>query len=623
MPDPTPAVSAGEHQSALAGLLADAFEAFRPPPIERLSDWAGREFYLTKGPAEGTTFKPWAYQIEMLDAMGDENIERVSVLKAARVGYTQCMVATLANYAKNNPCSVILLVPTQDDARKMMVKEVEPAFEGSPHLDGLIRTGRAGMDGRNTMFSKMFPGGSIDALAARAPRNLRMLDAKVVLADEVDGMEPTVEGDPIDLIEKRTQAHADRKLINGSTPTLKDISRIAALYELSDKRVFEVPCVECDEFSEIVWENIIWDGRGEDGVPDDPDTAEWMCPKCGCPVSEIHKPAMTRAGRWRATAPEIRNHAGFKLSALISQHPNAAWRVLAQEYITAREAGPIKMQVFVNTVLGLPYDAAQGAGTDADALMERRESYAADVVPSRAACITAGVDVQHDRLEVRIDAWGLNDECWCLDYRILSGDTLGDVVWEKLTELADEWYTHELGGELQIESMFIDSGDRTQRVYEYCFAQGSAGRPIFACKGVPGQGKPVAKKSDKTFKSLSGLKGQLIQVGADTAKTVLYERLALPLGRAGSVHFPQRETITKAWFKQLTSHKVMTKYAGTMFKRVWHKPEHVRDEALDCTIYSYAARCLLNIDIEQRLRDLRDPPEKISAADLAKEYMSR
>lgn len=112
----------------------------------------------------------------------------MTLMKAARLGFSKCLIATIGSYACNDPCSVILLVPTDDDARRYAVDEVEPSFEESPALHDLIQRGR--LDGRNTLVMKAFnAGGSLKILAARAPRNLRMHDAKVLLIDEADAME--------------------------------------------------------------------------------------------------------------------------------------------------------------------------------------------------------------------------------------------------------------------------------------------------------------------------------------------------------------------------------------------------------------------------------------------------
>jgi phage terminase large subunit GpA-like protein len=60
-----------------------------PPPRLRLSDWIERELRL---PADVSALpgpvRLWPYQRETADAIGDPAVERVTVIKSARIGYT-------------------------------------------------------------------------------------------------------------------------------------------------------------------------------------------------------------------------------------------------------------------------------------------------------------------------------------------------------------------------------------------------------------------------------------------------------------------------------------------------------------------------------------------------------
>lgn len=168
-------------------LLSEFARLLRPPPKLTLSEWVEQNVVLWDGPNAGEKFRPWAYQREMLDAMADPSIERVSIIKPARIGYTKGLIAALAAKSATAPCPMILLVPTDDDARGFAVDEVDPAFRASPALRSLIRQGR--LDGRNTLTMRsLLGGGSIKILAARSPRNLRRHDAKVLFQDEIDAM---------------------------------------------------------------------------------------------------------------------------------------------------------------------------------------------------------------------------------------------------------------------------------------------------------------------------------------------------------------------------------------------------------------------------------------------------
>src|ERR1019366_4135904 len=153
-----------------------------------------------------------------------------------------------------------------------------------------------------------FPGGSLKIIAARSPRNLRRHTARLLFIDEADACESGVEGNPIRLAEQRTLSFPDRKIVVGSTP-IYEASNVIKAYGDSDQRVFEVPCPECGEYSEILWKDIKWD-EGK------PDTAMFCCPSCGVLVDEKRKFSMVSAGRWRATRPEVKGHAGFRLNSL-------------------------------------------------------------------------------------------------------------------------------------------------------------------------------------------------------------------------------------------------------------------------------------------------------------------
>ena len=85
--------------------------------------------------------------------------------------------------------------------------------------------------------------------------------------------------------------------------------------------------------------------------PDEPESAGFRCPHCQALIAERHKPQIVQEGRWRATRPEVKGHAGFRLNALVSLHANASWSKLASEFLRAKD-DPAELQTFVNTILG-------------------------------------------------------------------------------------------------------------------------------------------------------------------------------------------------------------------------------------------------------------------------------
>jgi phage terminase large subunit GpA-like protein len=71
-----------------------------------------------------------------------------------------------------------------------------------------------------------------------------------------------------------------------------------------------------------------------------------------------------------------------------------------------------------------------------------------------------------------------------VDYRILEGATCGAEVWSKLSELLSERFPSQVGPEMTIQRLAVDSGYATQEVYAWGRLQ-APGRVIIV-KGVEG-----------------------------------------------------------------------------------------------------------------------------------------
>ena len=501
------------YESSIFAVRLKALMALRPPPRWPLSQWIESTIRL---PADVSALpgpvRLWSFQRDIADAMSDPQLERVTLVKSVRVGLSTLLTATVGSFAANEPSPILLLLPTEADCRDVMVSDIEPIFGATPSLAGLL-SDDSGESGRNTLLSRRFPGGSLKVIAAKAPRNLRRHNARVLLIDEADGMEPGPEGSPVLLAERRTLSFANRKIIMGSTPTLEATSNVLRAYAQSDQRVFEVPCPECDTMTEIQWPHIEWQ-------PDQPETAAFRCPACLEVISENHKPAMIEAGRWRATCPDVKGHAGFRINALVSPHANAAWGKLATEFL-ASKGDPDTLQTFVNTIL------AQGWKDAADELEEgelqaRAEDWGLDAIPPEVLFVTAGVDVQDDRLETTLVGWS-RDTALILGHVVIWGSPGDDSTWMELDDLLRTTWPHPHGGTLRLDSAVIDSGDGgwTERVYAFCRPR--FGRKVMAGKGVAGTRPPIALSQSKGVK--------LFLIGVDGLKSQILTRLS----RGGSI----------------------------------------------------------------------------------------
>ena len=113
------------------------------------------------------------------------------------------------------------------------------------------------------------------------------------------------------------------------------------------------------------------------------------------------------------------------------------------------------MKGFINTYLGEVWEE-KGDSIEGLSLISRLEDYA-ETLP--IALITAGVDVQKNRLEASIVGWGVGEEAWLLDHIIIDGDTARPEVWDELDAVLVD---------AGVQYAAIDSGYNTSMVYGFC-----------------------------------------------------------------------------------------------------------------------------------------------------------
>jgi phage terminase large subunit GpA-like protein len=563
-----------------------------PRRKQSLASWIESNVVLPREVcADPGPMKLWPFHHGVVEAIADPAVERITLVKSVRIGFSTLLHAVTAHYIVAEPSPILSVLPTDSDCRRVCVSEIERIFDASPKLAGRLPAPKLGDrtgTHRSTILHRLFDGGSLHFVAARAPRNLRGPTARVLLVDECDGMVITEEGSPLDLATDRTFSFADRKIICGSTPGDTETSLILPLYAQSDRRIYEVPCPSCGTFNEILWDHIRWDkGRPLD--------ARYLCPHCETFIEEKHKPAMVAAGAWRATAPEVRGHAGFRLNALVSLLPNASWGKLAADWLLKCD-DPERRKTFVNRFLGEGWADTIDCLDDV-ALAARAEPFGLDAIPAEVISITIGTDVQDDRLESTIVGWTRDGAMIVLGHVVHWGSPDDDDVWRELDVLLRSTWQHPHGGKLKVDACCIDSGDGdwTDRVYAFCFPR--AGRRCMAVKGMYGN-RPSIQVSKGKVKG----GGRLWIVGVDTCKTVILSRVA----RGAAIRFSR--DLEAAWYEQVCSErKVLRNVRGRPVYRFERIPGK-QAEGLDCLAYAFAARQAVTLNMDTRERELRDAP---------------
>ena len=93
---------------------------FAPPPKLQLSAWIEANVHLPEGlSATPGPMRLWPWQRGIADAMSDPLLGRVSLLKASRTGFTALGTALIGAHVVNEPASVLVLLPTESDAREL------------------------------------------------------------------------------------------------------------------------------------------------------------------------------------------------------------------------------------------------------------------------------------------------------------------------------------------------------------------------------------------------------------------------------------------------------------------------------------------------------------------------
>ncbi|SLN77644.1 phage terminase large subunit family protein [Roseisalinus antarcticus] len=561
-----------------AELRREALAALHPPPKLRLSDWIEANVYLPSSlAAQPGRMRLWPPQREIADAIGDDSIEQVVLYKSARVGATQLMVAALGHFVQNDPSPVLAVLPVDSDCRHFVTSIVEPTFSESPALRAALS---ADATGRDTMMTRHFPGGSLSIVSARSPRNLRARTARVIYGDELDAWENTAEGDPLEMAIRRSMTYPNAKLVLASTPIDADTSRIVRAYEATDQRVYTLPCPGCGEFVPVEWKDIRWE-------PEQPETAHWRTPCCETIVQDRQKAALVDSGRWTPTAEGVTGRRGYRLTSLTSTLPAAAWPRLAAEFLQAKRS-PATLKPWLATALGEPW---RGEGDDLDGVSfpALQRPFSAEDVPSEVLVVTAGCDVQADRVETTLVGWTREGDMRVLGHVVTWGSPTENETWIEVDDLLRRQFRHPAGSVLTVDATIIDSGNWADAVYAFCRPR--AARRVLPGKGVPGFGRPGVAFSQTR-------KVRLALLGVDGLKLGLHQRLA----HGETILFSNQ--LGGDYFDQLRAERLVTRYTRGRPTRAWEVISGRRNEALDTLTYATAARQLLSLDLDRREGEL-------------------
>lgn len=569
---------------AHAEIVRAAARALRPKVALWPSEWAQQRRVLTgEGSASPGRWRnekvPFAAPI--MDALDERHPAWLVVYMASRqVVKSEVGMNWVGQIIDEQPAPTSVLFPGTNLGKSWARLRLNPMIQASPTLSEKIPIGRRS-DKTDTLMQKMFPGGHITIGSTYIATDMSSRAIGKLIVDDADRFQRD-EGAEGDWLEIALMGLATfgfrRKVYLNSSPGIESLSVINPWWKRSSQGHFYVPCVHCGTMQHLVWEQVKYaDGR--------PEEAQYECNVCAKLIAEHHKTDMLAAGEWRHDFPELENQ-------IIGFHANCLMTPIGLGYKWAEHAAawerskrdPSKAKVFLNTRLGETHKDPNEK-LDWETLIERREPFNLRTVPRGCLILTAGVDVQKDRLELQIVGWGREECAWTIDHQLLLGDPTRDEVWDRLDAALSAEFVNVHGVRLRIMAAAIDAG--YLQPYVLGFTRGLKHRNIFATKGTGQMGRAIIGSPSYVDAKGRGQRdkrgAELFSIGEATAKAVLHERLradAQVSPPERHVHFSQE--LPEEYFRQLAA-EVFDPH-----KRRWVKI-YERNESLDTFVGAMVA----------------------------------
>lgn len=538
------------------------------------------------------------YLKEIMDAFTDDSVRTIAVVASSQVGKTEAELCLIGYMIDQDPGSALFIMPTDQVAKDYAKRRLAPMLRDTPCLRQKVGDMKS-RDGSSTITQKQYPGGMLTIFGSNSPANLAGTPARYVFGDEVDRWADSAgrEGDPVQLLERRTATFYNSKMVLVSTPTVKDASAIERAFNRGTRERWCAKCPHCGEYHFVDFDSIHFEHRKESSARDTQyfvDSVRWACPSCGCLSDEATMKSQPH--KWIAERPEAKANGtrSFWINGFSS--PWTSWEKIVLEFLQTKD-DPNQLKAVYNTLLGQLWELRTDI-PDEDEVMARAERYEAEL-PDGVLVLTCGVDTQDDRFEYEVVGHGFNRETWGIEYGRIQGKPDREDTWERLDGVLDRTYRFGDGKGLKIAITLIDNGGHyAQEVREQCSLR--QGKRVFPSIGSNKYGDPYvapAKKID--FCTPKGNTGKVwhFRIGTDAGKEHIMSALRVTEGHAHRMHFPadQSRGYDLLYYKGLLS-----EYMDPETMKWEQIPGHKRNEPLDCRNYANAAFRALNPNLDRQ-----------------------
>ncbi len=538
-----------------------------------------------------------------MDQFNNPEVEDITLCTGSQVGKTEVINNTVGYCIDQEPNPALIVYPTLTLAEFSSENRLEPMILQVPQLAEKYDK-RA-----SARLELQFQGMYLALSGANSPASLASRPVRYVFFDEVDKFPDNSgkEADPISLAKERTKTFYNRKHIAASTPTF-ELGPIWQLLVNSDViKQYYVPCPHCGHMQTLKLNQIKWpeDVRDPQTIQD---TAFYICEACGFSIEDKHKPEMLRHGEWRpvkyekgkwsdAELPDFRiRKVGYQINSLYS--PWLSFGDVGAEFMRSK-AFPERLRNFVNSWLGEPW-RDKSIVRESSTVLANQSGYGRGIVPRDCLLLTAGVDIQLDHMWYEIRAWGEKITSWLVDYGRCE-------TWDELQEvLVDRRYKDTVGNQYLVQLALIDSGYRTDEVYEFCAYHPDVAKPS----------KGASKRMTAPF-SVSNVE----KLGYEGLKLWIVDTHYYKDFIDGRIRKPNQEPGAWMVFKncpeEYADHIVSEQKVTTVNRKTGRVTEewkpiasHATNHLLDCAVYSACAAEVMGVRYLYKDKDQGEPDER-------------
>ena len=455
-----------------------------------------------------------------MDRFTDPLIEKIVLCFGAQLGKTETELNMIGYALDQTSSPTMMVIPTDTIAKFASDKRVQPMIKSVKSINDKF-------DENSKLLELDFNNGNYMVLVgANSPSSLSSRSIKYLFFDEIDKYPAFAgkEADPIKLATERTKTFVDKKIVMVSTPTIESGNIWQAFMSANERRQYYVPCPHCCVSQTLKFKQIKWPEEHNDNVDMIRDTAYYECEHCGESIYDKNKMEMLRSGEWRAvneSQSKVRS-VSYHLSSIYS--PWVTFGDVAYEFKNSKGT-PATLMNFINSWLAEPWKSSKTKSTQN---MEFTQSnYPCGVVPDKAVLLIASVDVQLDHFWWEVRAYAPGVKSYLIDYGQAS-------TWEDLEEIIiNREYPSEYGEPRQVMKAGIDSGFRTDEVYQFC------SRFPEVCIPIKGSSNHTTMTAPYTMTSLEkGVVGglKLYVLNTDYWKDFIFARMIRPAGEDGTIH---------------------------------------------------------------------------------------